>query len=124
MTDNNIMWADIECGASTVTACLPTLGPLFPRAQSPESLIRSAKSALSIKSGSLCSIGSKRKISTDESSHNLGETKRAWYELHSRDTNGTIAGNAGSDELEAQTQMPMGVMIGKAFESDNVPGGS
>ena len=106
IADANVMWAGIECGSSTITACLPTLGPLFSNVQSPESLINSIRSALSIKSSSLLSVAKKKQTSTEKSSLDSNETKRAWYELHSRDAHLTATESARINDLEAQAQKP------------------
>ena len=106
IADANVMWAGIECGASTITACLPTLGPLFSNVRSPESLINSIRSALSIKSSSLFSLAKKKQTTTSQSSLDSNETKRAWYELHSRDAHLTAAESARINDLEAQAQKP------------------
>ena len=111
MTDNNFMWANIECGASTITACLPTMAPLFPTVQSPESLIKSARSALSVKSSSLFSLGKKPKGSTDGSSVNFEETKRAWYELHPFHSHGGGTVNNEGSEPTAQLKTTDDVVV-------------
>ena len=100
IADANAMWAAIECGASTITACLPTLGPLFSNVRSPESFIKSIRSALSRKSSSLFSLAKKRQNSTSELSLDSNETKRALYELHSQDIHLTATESARRYDLE------------------------
>jgi len=49
---NNLVWMAIEPCASIIAACLPTLGPLFKGKRSLGSIIRSIRSALSVRSQS------------------------------------------------------------------------
>lgn len=116
IADASVMWAGIECGTSTITACLPTLGPLFSDVRSPESLINSIRSALSIKSSSLLSLAKKKQTSTSQSSLDSKETKRAWYELHSRDAHLTATESARINDLEAQAQKPERTVIEQSLE--------
>ncbi|PVH90661.1 hypothetical protein DM02DRAFT_547368 [Periconia macrospinosa] len=50
--DNNDLWAHLEAYASTLTACLPTLRPIFPNYRSLHSLVASVRSWISASSNS------------------------------------------------------------------------
>ena len=52
------------------------------------------------------SVAKKKQTSTEKSSLDSNETKRAWYELHSRDAHLTATESARINDLEAQAQKP------------------
>ena len=61
---NLVVWGTVEAGAAVIAACLPTLRPLF-QGKSPESLMGSIRSKLSLKSIDR-SPGSQRRESDKE----------------------------------------------------------
>ncbi|KAL8919491.1 MAG: hypothetical protein Q9208_006776 [Pyrenodesmia sp. 3 TL-2023] len=72
------IWTFIECCTSIVAACLPTLAPLFRGNGRLDSLIRSVRSLLSLRSDA-----SKGSSDTDGSSRNDRPNGNAWRELTS-----------------------------------------
>ena len=94
----NDLWAHIEACASIVTACLPTLKPLFSEGRTPESLIGSAKGIFMLKSGSLFSIIRNKSTLEERPSADSEDARKAWEELTSVKHNVTI--NTNRNDLE------------------------
>ena len=80
----NDVWAHIEACASIVTACLPTLVPLFASVPSPESMLGSFKSFFSLDSISKFAVfRSRRSSHENEFSPESSGPKQTWHELNS-----------------------------------------
>ncbi|KAL8784400.1 MAG: hypothetical protein Q9195_009065 [Heterodermia aff. obscurata] len=81
----NDTWAHIEACASIVTACLPTMAPLFAEGKSLERLFRSIRS-LSSRWGSTLLSSSKNRKGEDSQEASLESlpTKHPWYKLEVR----------------------------------------
>ncbi|PQE13656.1 hypothetical protein CJF31_00011751 [Rutstroemia sp. NJR-2017a BVV2] len=52
LSDANDLWGHVESCTSIIAACLPTMGPLFAQ-RSPQSIVGSVRSAITIRSGSI-----------------------------------------------------------------------
>lgn len=68
---------------SIVAACLPTLASLFRHTRDPASMIRSVRSALSLRSTSSRLSGKGSKTSNTEREQENKDAKHAWLELNS-----------------------------------------
>lgn len=82
ITVKSSLWSKIEPSASIVAACLPTYGPLAQKCNF-GSMVKSAVSFFSIRSGSRTSASGPSKYYSSENYN--GGAKHNWYELHPQD---------------------------------------
>ena len=117
----NDVWAHIEACASIVTACLPTLVPLFTNIRTPESMIRSVKAILTLGSGSRFSLPWNRQTSVEKDSvSSSSQRKQAWYELTMTSKSRVTGGREVTDE-ESLVGGPESIQVKTSFGSQVEP---
>ena len=111
------LWAHIEAYASIVTACLPTLSPLFLNMRSLDSIVGSVRSALSIRSkGS--SLFKPSPSDTHSQRSRSSETEKApWSSKNSDGPRSIVERSTKSDDLESQVHNHEVIMVQKTFVS-------
>ncbi|KAH8602298.1 hypothetical protein B0O99DRAFT_735736 [Bisporella sp. PMI_857] len=85
---NIFIWSRIEPCCSVVAACLPTFGPLLKDGRTPESVIASIRSVLSIRSSSN-SMSTEKRLDSSHGSANPSRSlddeeaaRKEWHRLH------------------------------------------
>ena len=80
------MWAHIGACVSIITACLPTLAPLFTRSSSVETMLASIRSFLSLRTeSSRAHLPHEHgTVPYEDSSTSSVKAKQEWHELNSR----------------------------------------
>jgi hypothetical protein len=104
ITEKNNLWAHNEAHASTFTACLPTLRPLFQDNRSVHSLIGSVRSLLSINSNK--STENDGKSQSDASSSNSSKEKLShddWCRMHAKGATTDIEAVPRSEQGSVQS---------------------
>ena len=113
----NDVWAHIEACASIVTACLPTLVPLFTRIRAPESMLRSVKAIFSLGSSSRFSLPRDRQTNQEKNSlSSPSRKKNAWHELMVT-SKSSVTGGTGMQDEEALVGNPESIRVKTSFGS-------
>ncbi|CAG8952290.1 hypothetical protein HYFRA_00001033 [Hymenoscyphus fraxineus] len=111
---NITIWSTIEPACSVIAACLPTFGPLSQKGRSPESLVASIRSALSLRSSSNSLATEKRgKVSQEKDSREDEEARAGWAK-HNGAGSTTIESGAHSDVVPKRGE----IIMEKSFSSE------
>ncbi|KAF2234771.1 hypothetical protein EV356DRAFT_532571 [Viridothelium virens] len=128
-----VLWADIEACSSIVTACLPTIAPLFAGSTLIENLLRSVQSYVH-RSGSLLSLmrfrGSSRgdgssRVESSRAKQESAESidgKRAWVELQPYQNDASVTrvpSNTMNDEENLLQHPTEAIRVDRTYEMAN-----
>lgn len=101
LAETAFIWAYVECGASIITACLPTLGPLFQGSRSPRATMKRVQSSPSTENRRLFSGNKKEEISIDVTLVSSNEIEKGVYEIKTQDTQVTTISGGEKHGIEA-----------------------
>ncbi|CAG8981723.1 hypothetical protein HYALB_00013339 [Hymenoscyphus albidus] len=111
---NITIWSTIEPACSVIAACLPTFGPLSQKGRSPESLVASIGSVLSLRSFSSSLATEKRgKVSQEKISREDEESRAGWAK-HNGAGSTTVESGAHSDVVPKRGE----IIMEKSFSSE------
>lgn len=113
------LWSHVEAYASIITACLPTLSPLFLNMRSLDSIVGSVRSALSIRSKGSSLFKPTPSDTHSQRSRSSDPEKAAWTKNHSEGMQSTIERGTNNHDLEAQISNREAIMVQKTFVSDS-----
>jgi hypothetical protein len=108
------MWAHIEAFASIITACLPTLGPIFRGFRPLDAIIGSLRSVFTLRSRTNGSDDESRfqAVQSAPKQAPKGE-KRAWYELTTKGS--TVQGEEWDRDVESGSQNSRVIIVKDTF---------
>ena len=109
MTD---VWGHVEACASVITACLPTLAPLFREQWGLISLLRSVRSLFTLRSRSQTDNHSDM-----DDSMALTEVKGAWRKMNAQNITTNALRYDGA--LEEQSAVPGQIVVNRHFGVDS-----
>ena len=113
------LWSHVEAYASVITACLPTLSPLFLNMRSLDSIVGSVRSALSIRSKGSSLFRHTPSETHSQKSRTSDIEKASWNRSHSDGIRSTVERGTNNRDLEAQTSNHEAIMVQKTFASDS-----
>ncbi|KAF1973848.1 hypothetical protein BU23DRAFT_125497 [Bimuria novae-zelandiae CBS 107.79] len=110
--DNNDLWAHVEVFASIITACFPTLGPLFRSHRGLESLIGSIRSLFSIHSRSRSTVNlPSGSLHHKPPGTSLEGDRRAWYELSTKGSEPATVSRGTTHDVDTGIQRSDAIMV-------------
>ena len=116
-----LLWSRIEPCCSVIAACLPTLGPLFRDARSPESVIRDLRAYFSTnRSTRTGNLSRKKSSKTSEDSQfdafaKSDETKPGWIAMPNTASNTIISHHQIAPMPAKEASRKDGIFVEAAF---------